>query len=98
MPFLWLEISDDPGPESQRGYIERNAIALLSNFSGQKLDAPSETWLGSLCNREKVRKSGLWIQIHVDEEYDPAFLDVLENLVSAMGGLAFTRRIFLSGN
>ena len=30
MPFLWLEVDDPPGPRSRRGYIERNAIALLS--------------------------------------------------------------------
>ena len=28
MPFVWLGINDDPGAESLRGYIERNAIAL----------------------------------------------------------------------
>ena len=33
MPFLWLAVDDEPGPQSQRGYIERNAIALLSNRS-----------------------------------------------------------------
>jgi hypothetical protein len=32
MPFLWLAINDEPGAESLRGYIERNSIALLSNF------------------------------------------------------------------
>jgi hypothetical protein len=32
MPFLWLDIGDEPGPESMRGYTERNSIALLSNF------------------------------------------------------------------
>ena len=35
MPFLWLAIEDGPGPDSRRGYIERNAIALLSNRRGQ---------------------------------------------------------------
>jgi len=29
MPFIWLGINDVPGPESLRGYVERNAIALL---------------------------------------------------------------------
>jgi hypothetical protein len=32
MRFLWLCVDDEPGPDSDRGYIERNAIALLSNF------------------------------------------------------------------
>lgn len=84
MPFLWLEVPDPPGPDSLRGYIERNAIALLSNYNSPVLDAPSPSWLGTHCNREKVRASGLWNQNHVDESYDPAFLDELERLVRKM--------------
>jgi hypothetical protein len=38
MPFLWLAIDDEPGAKSHRGYIERNAIALLSNFQKEPLD------------------------------------------------------------
>ncbi len=82
MPFLWLAITDDPGPQSLRGYIERNAIALLSNYNKPVIDAPSPNWLGHHCNREKVRHSRLWNQNHADEDYDPAFLDELERLVS----------------
>jgi hypothetical protein len=40
MHFLWLAIDDDPGAKSLRGYIERNAIALLSNFEKESLDPP----------------------------------------------------------
>lgn len=88
MPFLWLAIEDDPGPDSLRGYIERNAIALLSNFDRQALDPPSRNWLGNFCDRERVRKSGLWNQNHVDETYDPAFLGVLEELIAEMAAPA----------
>ena len=77
MPILWLAIDDDPGKESLRGYIERNSIALLSNYRKPRLDPASETWLGHSCNRERVRESGLWNSNHVDEQYDPAFLDRL---------------------
>ena len=84
MPFLWLAISDAPGPDSLRGYIERNAIALLSNDNKPPIDAPSPQWLGYRCNREKVRRSGLWNQNHVDETYAPAFLDMLDKLVAEM--------------
>jgi hypothetical protein len=84
MPFLWLAVDDEPGAKSLRGYIERNAIALLSNFGKKPLDLPSNGWLGHHCNRELVRKSGLWNQNHVDEAYDPAFLYHLEKLVSEM--------------
>lgn len=82
MPVLWLEVDDPPGPTSRRRYIERNAIALLSNYDRAPLDPPSGDWLGSYCPHEKVRQSGSWNQQHVDETYDPAFLEVLDSLVS----------------
>ena len=88
MPFLWLAIEDEPGPASLRGYIERNSIALLSNFSKEPLDPPSRTWLGYLCNRDRVRASGLWNSNHVDEAYEPAFLDTLARLIDQMVGPA----------
>ena len=83
MPFLWLAADDAPGPNSLRGYIERNSIALLSNLAKPPLDPSSKGWLGRLCVRgkSKVRDSGLWNQNHVDEAYDPRFLDVLDRLV-----------------
>ena len=67
MPFLWLEIDDPPGQESDRGVIERNSIALLSNYQRDPLDPPSDVWLGQWCDREKVRGAGLWNNNHVDE-------------------------------
>lgn len=84
MPFLFLHIGDDPGPQSLRGMIERNAIALLSNSGKTPLDAASKGWLGYRCPRERVKASHLWNQNHVDEAYDPAFLDTLETLIYAM--------------
>ena len=84
MRFLWLEIDDSPGPESLRGYVERNAIALLSNFHPTPLDPPSSSWLGRHCDRGKVRPSGLWNTNHVDDPYDPRFLGTLERLIDGM--------------
>ena len=84
MPFLWLAVEDEAGPESLRGYIERNAIALLSNWGKQPIDPLSTSWLGHLSDREKVRTSGLWNSNHVNEDYDPAFLDVLARLIDEM--------------
>jgi hypothetical protein len=81
MPFLWLAIDDEPGPGSLRGFIERNSIALLSNYGKEKIDPPSAGWLGHHCDRERVRESGLWNSNHVDETCDPAFSDGLERLI-----------------
>ncbi|WP_217898206.1 hypothetical protein [Zobellella denitrificans] len=84
MPFLWLDVDDESGPPNLRSFVERNAIALLSNYNKATLDSPSPEWLGRFSGRPKVRLSGLWNQNHVDEPYDPGFLDVLNHLVSQM--------------
>jgi hypothetical protein len=44
MPFVWLSVDDEPGPASMRGNIERNAIALLSNFDKPPLDPRMTGW------------------------------------------------------
>lgn len=86
MPFLWLGIDDPSGPGSDRGYIERNAIALLSNFNRLALDPPTDAWLGQHSASERVRNSGLWNSNHVDEMYDNDFLNRFDQLVSESGG------------
>jgi hypothetical protein len=86
MPFLWLSIDDEPGPSSVRGCIERNAIALLSNYAKKlKIDPPSMSWLGNLAWRDKIREAGLWNVNHVDEEYNSSFLDILKMNVAKTG-------------
>lgn len=86
MPFHWLGLEDEPGPDSLRGYIERNSIALLSNFDKSLIDPPSEKWLGRFCDRDPVRKSGLWNSNHVQEQYDQCYLQALEKAVDSHDG------------
>ena len=81
MPFLWLPVQDSPGPDSLRGYIERNAISLLSNYRRLTVDPPSDSWLGHHCNRERVQLSGLWNSNHVGGTYEPTFVDTMARLV-----------------
>ncbi len=81
MPFLWLDIDDEPGPDSVRGVLERNAIALLSNHERPVVDSPSPGWLGHSSDRPLVRGSGLWNQRHVQEKHDTMFLDDLKKMI-----------------
>ena len=82
MPFIWLEIDDEPGKNSKRKFIERNSIALLSNcWETNKIDPASHTWLGNYCAPEFVRLSGMWNQDHVIEKCHPDFLEELDKLV-----------------
>jgi hypothetical protein len=84
MPFLWVTIDDEPGRGSLRGFVERNAIGLLSNYARDAIDAPSDNWLGRICDRGRVGGSGLWNQDHVDADYDPRFLDHFDRLIARM--------------
>ena len=91
MPFLWLSVDDEPGPDSLRGYIERNAIALLSNYGREPIDPPSRQWLGHHSDRERVRLSGLWNNNHVEDDYTPEFLDTMERLIEQMAATHYGR-------
>ena len=81
MSIVFLPVEDEPGSDSLRGFIERNAIALLSGYVESLIDPPSPNWLGHHSTRERVRRSGLWNNNHVDESVDPVFLDVFSDLV-----------------
>lgn len=77
-----LPVPDPPGPQSARAFIEKNAVALLSNLpSPQKLDPASLTWLGHHSARSHVRASGLWDINFTDIAYDPEFLGVMQQFV-----------------
>jgi hypothetical protein len=83
MSVLWVDIPDEPGPQSARARLERNAIALLANKL-DPLDPPSPMWLGRYSVREEIRRSGLWNLKHVLDSYEPSFLEELEEHVAAM--------------
>lgn len=77
---LWLMVPDEPGPRSDRAYIERNCISLLAGPWGP-IDLPSRGWLGNHCPNHRVARSGLWNADFIDHRYDSRFLDILEEYV-----------------
>jgi hypothetical protein len=80
MKILWLSINDENSAMSDRAYIERNSIALLTGRNGP-LDLPSKNWLGNFCPNISVRTSGLWNVDFVDNFYDEKFLDIFSQYV-----------------
>jgi hypothetical protein len=82
LPFVFLPLAELTG--MTRAFVERNAIALLSNFERPAVDPPSLSWLGAHSSRERVRNSGLWNNRHVDETHAPEFLEELERRVKAV--------------
>ncbi len=84
LPFLWVDVGDTPGPASDRGAIERNAIGLLSESGQARSVDSSRAWLGDLTDRNAIRDSGLWNVNHVNDGYDRSFLDVLSCCIASM--------------
>jgi hypothetical protein len=85
MQVAWIRVDDLSSPASIRGTIERGAIGLLSNSSGPPMDPASSDWLGKSCDHERVARSDLWNNNHVDETYDPAFLDDMARAAEGTG-------------
>ena len=81
MSVLWVHVSDEASPQSARAFIERNAIALLSNQFAP-IDSASPGWLGGVSLRPEIRDSALWNLNYVTKLYDPLFLDSLESFVT----------------
>lgn len=82
MPFVCLPVLDAPGPQSLRGVIERNVIALLNNADHEPVDPPSPTWLGLSCRRGLSRRAGMWNSEHVGAAFEPSSLDIMAALVA----------------
>jgi len=85
LPFLWVNVDDEPSPDSDREYLERNVIALVSNYGEEPIDPRDDRWLGYDSPSEKIRRSGLWNVDHVDEDYDPVALDRLTEAIAETG-------------
>lgn len=82
MPFLWLELDSRTESQDFARFMEKNAIALLSNYGKAPLDEPSDSWLGNFCTNPFVQRSGLWNVEYVSENYNPDFMEEFRSLVN----------------
>jgi len=85
MSLLWLAIQDESGPASDRSYIEKNCIGLLTCSEGI-IDSGSNNWLGRYSPQPTIRASGLWNIDYISREYCPKFLDVFAKYVDVTLG------------
>jgi hypothetical protein len=82
---LLIAVPGEPKKNNDRAYLEQNLIALLSNAC-KPLDPPSCEWLGLNSAKPEIRKSGLWNVNHVEQHFDPQYLEVLDYYVSVTAG------------
>lgn len=81
MSLLWIDIDDEPGPQSDRGFIERNAVGLLASR-----EAASANWLGRNAAHPIIQTSNLWNVNHVQHVVEDGFLERLSRLVDSTIG------------
>jgi hypothetical protein len=81
MRVLWLDVPDDPSPYSDRSYLERNAIGLLSRV-GILTRAQTSNWLGNWSKHIQISLSGIWNLNHLYAVPDDEFTDVLSRYVA----------------
>ncbi len=79
MQVAWLSIPDKPSRLSLRGYIERNAIGLLSGK-----EPATRTWMGNQTRNPEIQRSYLWNVKLIDHELEPDFLEVFRNQLRRM--------------
>jgi hypothetical protein len=76
MWVLWIDVDDEPGPQSERAYLERNAIGLLSRMGLLNANVEAD-WLGHYSSDWRIAASGLWNLNHVFCRPDPDFIERL---------------------
>jgi hypothetical protein len=80
MRVLWLDVPDDPGPHSDRAYLERNSIGLLSRSAIlQRPQSPG--WLGNWSKQLDITLSALWNLDHLYRVPDKDFTAILAKYV-----------------
>jgi hypothetical protein len=85
MRVIWIDVPDEPAPTSERAYLERNSIGLLSRFN-LLMPFKDKEWLGRYSKDWRICVSGLWNLNHVFMRPDDAFLDRLAQSIRAMIG------------
>ncbi len=83
MSVLWVAIDDPAGPASDRAYLERNLIGLLS-CDGPAVDMPSSSWLGRFSPNQTIQSAGLWNLDHINYGYEKGAVDLLGEYARAM--------------
>ncbi|PLC47963.1 hypothetical protein CR159_20720 [Pollutimonas subterranea] len=76
----YLPVVDAASADSDRSYIEKNAISLLTG--GGAIDVQGTQWLGNFSPTQQIKSSGLWNVNYVGDSYDPNFLSIFEELIT----------------
>lgn len=83
---IWVSVPDLPSATSDRAYIERNAIGLLSRI-GLLTPSSHSSWLGEYSPDWRIAASGLWNLDHLFAVPDPDFINILNTYIEGTLGI-----------
>lgn len=86
MRVLWLDIDDQPGAASERAYVERNLIGMVSR-AGLLWGKDWHGWLGRHAADWRIATSGLWNLNHVYDKVDEDFIERFAHAVAHTIGI-----------
>lgn len=86
MRVLWLNVDDQPGANSERAYIERNLIGLVSR-AGFLWGKDWHSWLGRHAADWRIATSGLWNLNYVYSKPDADFIERFADAVAHTIGI-----------
>ena len=72
-----LKVDDLPAATSNRAFIEKNAIALISSINSS-FSFSTVDWLGNYSSKDEIIDSCLWNVDYTDSGYDDTFIKTFE--------------------
>lgn len=75
-----LEVDDLPSATSDRAFIEKNSIALISSINSS-FNFSTVDWLGNYSPRDEIIESCLWNINYIDSDYNEAFIKTFERYI-----------------
>ena len=85
LTFTVLEIPGPSSKDNDRAFIEKNSIALLSNYDRPIIDKCSKNWLGLYSKDNEIINSGLWNSDCVErKEINKNYFDTFEKHLTKM--------------
>jgi hypothetical protein len=70
LPFLWIDVPGEPGPDCERAMLEKNLIGLLAHSRKTVPGLIRNNWLGRKAAEPRITRTGLWNLDHTGGLFD----------------------------
>jgi hypothetical protein len=75
LPFLWIDVPGEPGPDCERAMLEKNLIGLVAHGRKTVPGLIRNDWLGRSAAEASITRTGLWNLDHTAGLFDRNVID-----------------------